>query len=191
MDALDFLSKWGVDTSLESRGGLEVLETKSTSPSEMNPKEKIYMLQRKNEKHGKRLGRTTGWIHRASAKRAGVEFVGGVNYEKVDENGHLHISVKTGKKKTEKKILDVDTIIVCAGQESLYDLEAPLKSSGVNVHRIGGAAYAGELDAKRAIDMGTRLGVRIETLSGDETMKLGPPVTLGERFIGMAMGMKG
>lgn len=168
-----------------------MLETKSTSPSEMNPKEKIYMLQRKNEKHGKRLGRTTGWIHRASAKRAGVEFVGGVNYEKVDENGHLHISVKTGKKKTEKKILDVDTIIVCAGQESLYDLEAPLKSSGVNVHRIGGAAYAGELDAKRAIDMGTRLGVRIETLSGDETMKLGPPVTLGERFIGMAMGMKG
>ena len=137
LDALDFFSKWGVDTSLESRGGLEVLETKSTSPSEMNPKEKIYMLQRKNEKHGKRLGRTTGWIHRASAKRAGVEFVGGVNYDEVDENGNLHISVKKGKNKTsEKKVLDVDTIIVCAGQESLFDLEAPLKSRGVNVHRI-------------------------------------------------------
>ena len=192
LDALDFFSKWGVDTSLESRGGLEVMETKSTSPSEMNPKEKIYMLQRKNEKHGKRLGRTTGWIHRASAKRAGVEFVGGVSYDEVDENGNLHISVKKGKNKTsEKKVLNVDTIIVCAGQESLFDLEAPLKSRGVNVHRIGGAAYAGELDAKRAIDMGTRLGVRIEELSGEDTMQLAPPVTLGERFIGMAMGMRG
>jgi len=185
-DSLDFLSKWGVDTSLESRGGLDVLEAKTVPPSEMNPREKIYMLQRKTEKHGKGLGRTTGWIHRASAKRAGVEFLGGVKYDEVDENGHLHIRVKD-----KKSVLDVDTIIVCAGQESLYDLEAPLKSQGVNVHRIGGAAYAGELDAKRAIDMGTRLGVRIESLNPEETMKLGPPVTLSERFIGMAMGMKG
>ena len=87
--------------------------------------------------------------------------------------------------------MDVDTIIVCAGQESSFDLEAPLKSRGVNVHRIGGAAYAGELDAKRAIDMGTRLGVRIEELSGEDTMQLGPPVTLGERVIGYAMSMRG
>ena len=165
------------------------------------------MLQRKNEKHGKRLGRTTdGFIDREAC--AGVEFVGGVNYDEVDESGNLHITVKKGKNKTpEKKVLDVDTIIVCAGQESLFDLEAPLKSRGVNVsvrarsartqklypsnttnitlsltctigkyilnvhsnvarartqvHRIGGAAYAGEVGCKAAIDMGT-LGVRIE-----------------------------
>lgn len=183
-DVPNFMEKWGVDMKHESRGGLV-----KKGPWE-TPRE-VQLLQRKTSKHGATLGKTTGWIHRAGLANTGVEMIGGVNYDKVDENGNLHITIKRKVKKsqgdkstsdgsgneerskytTESKVLEVDNIILCAGQVSLDELEAPLKAAGTTVFKIGGAQYAGELDANRAIDQGTRLALQVEDAKGGDVFE--------------------
>ncbi|KAF1785081.1 FAD/NAD(P)-binding domain [Phytophthora cactorum] len=148
-----FAREWGIDTTNSVRGGVAGIE-----PSIPPPAREIYLMQRKSTKHGKDLGKTTGWIHRLSLKHRDVKMIGGVSYDKVDDEG-LHYTDKKGK----KHVLDVDNVIVCAGQVPLRELEKPLQEKGVTVFRIGGADEAGELDAKRAIDQGARLAATIET----------------------------
>ncbi|MEO1516662.1 MAG: NADPH-dependent 2,4-dienoyl-CoA reductase [Bacteroidota bacterium] len=143
-----FAEEWGVDRSFSHRGAL----TKAVhSPSVRE----IYLLQRSGGKLGARLAKTTGWIHRQSLKNKKVKMLNEVSYQKISDEG-LHIL-----QKQEERILEVDSIIVCAGQLPRKDLYAPLKAAGMEVHLIGGAEEARELDAKRAIDQGTRLGARI------------------------------
>ena len=113
------------------------------------------MLQRKASKIGAALGKTTGWIHRATLKKRGVAMINGVVYEKIDDDG-LHF-VKNQTHQT----IPADTIIVCAGQEPLRTLADDLDGSKMAVHIIGGADKAAELDAQRAIDQGARLAMEI------------------------------
>lgn len=146
LDKEAFFREWGVDTEYKDPGAL-ILEKQPPA----NPRE-IYLLQRKTTKHGKNLGKTTGWIHRASLKDKGVKMIGGVQYNKVDDRG-LHISVD-GK----EQVLEVDNIILCAGQTSKTELYNKLKeSSSKPCHLIGGAFKAEEIDAKRAIKQGVSL----------------------------------
>ena len=126
----------------------------------------IIMMQRKKGKLGAGLGKTTGWIHRSTLVRSNhVEMIPDVSYDKVDENGHLHITTGKGDKKR-SRVLEVDNIVLCAGQISKRDLQEKAVGAGGDlaskVFTIGGAYEAGELDAKRAIDMGTRLALRIK-----------------------------
>ncbi|MCG8336152.1 MAG: NADPH-dependent 2,4-dienoyl-CoA reductase [Proteobacteria bacterium] len=143
-----FMDEWGVDMSLESRGGMKG-SYKSPLPS---PRE-IYLLQRKETKVGQNLGKTTGWIHRLTLRRKGVQMIAGVSYEKIDDDG-LHITVGGNH-----RLLEVDTIIICAGQDPLDSLAKELE--GYPVHLIGGADLAVELDAKRAIRQGSELAAKI------------------------------
>ena len=127
------------------------------------PKREIVLMQRKKGKLGAGLGKTTGWIHRATLAMSGsVEMLGSVSYDRVDSDGNLHITVGKGDKAM-RRVLTVDNIIVCAGQISKKDLEKDAAGTELedNVYTIGGAYEAGELDAKRAIDMGTRLALKI------------------------------
>ena len=130
---------------------------KAPASTGMKPAEKpdtarsIVMLQRSSAKGGSRLGKTTGWIHRAAMKKHGVEIVPDVTYVRVDDAG-LHVLVAG-----QPRVLDVDTVVVCAGQVSRSELAAPLKAAGLAVHVIGGAEEASELDAKRAIAQGARV----------------------------------
>lgn len=152
VQAEEFWAEWGVDPTNQQPGGL-------ASAKAHPPKRELILLQRKKGKLGKNLGKTTGWIHRATlANSNAVEMVDGVKYEKIDENGHLHID-RNGK----KRVLDVDNIVICAGQVKQNDLEMEAKGTSLadRVFAIGGAYEAGELDAKRAIDMGTRLALKI------------------------------
>ncbi|KUF05867.1 NADPH-dependent 2,4-dienoyl-CoA reductase [Leucobacter sp. G161] len=144
----EFLAHWGVDPAYEHAGGL-------TTPAQLAPPRELFMLQRKDGKLGKGLGKTTGWIHRTELARRGVQMIGGVEYDRIDDAG-LHISVDG-----QAQVLQVDSIVVCAGQESRRDLADELIGLGVTTHLIGGADVAGELDAKRAIDQGTRLAATI------------------------------
>lgn len=112
------------------------------------------MLQRKAQKLGKGLGKTTGWIHRAALSMKGVEMIGGVNYEEITSEG-LHIS--TGEGHENPRLLEVDTIVLCAGQMPERSLADALEAKGITAHVIGGADVAAELDAKRAINQGSRL----------------------------------
>lgn len=148
-----FFAEWGVDYAAwghagEGRGGLVTARQEA-------PEREVTMLQRSSVKGGKRLGKTTGWIHRATLKHRGVKLLSEVEYERVDDQG-LHIRVGG-----QSRCLEVDTIVVCAGQESVVDLVAPLREAGVSVHVIGGAEEAAELDAKRAIDQGVRLAASL------------------------------
>ncbi|WP_237065952.1 NADPH-dependent 2,4-dienoyl-CoA reductase [Microbulbifer guangxiensis] len=143
-DRDEFFREWGVDIALEQRAGLQKPETVS-SPRQ------VYLLQRKNSKVGARLGKTTGWIHRTSLKHRQVEMIAGVQYQKIDDRG-LHL--QDGE---ESRLLEVDNIIICAGQEPERTLHAELEKLGIHSHLIGGADEAAELDAKRAIDQGSRL----------------------------------
>lgn len=157
----EFLENWGVDKDLSKRGGLLPEEGIKMS----KPHREIILMQRKKGKLGAGLGRTTGWIHRSTLVRSNcVEMLSDVSYDQVDENGHLHITIGKGEKKI-TRILDVDNIVLCAGQISKRDLEEEaIKSEGdlaTKVFAIGGAYEASELDAKRAIDMGTRLALRM------------------------------
>lgn len=152
VDPEAFYNEWGVDPTNQQPGGLRPSDGHS-------PNRELVLLQRKKGKLGAGLGKTTGWIHRASLTNSGaVEMVDGVKYERIDENGNLHID-----RNGEKRVLDVDNIVICAGQVKRNALE--MKAKGTNledkVFVIGGAYEAGELDAKRAIDMGTRLAVKI------------------------------
>jgi 2,4-dienoyl-CoA reductase (NADPH2) len=146
-----WLREWGVVDPESQRGGVVRAQPEA-------PARQVMLLQRKAGKHGKGLGKTTGWIHRAALKMKNVEMIAGVNYERIGDEG-LFVTYGEGRK--DGTVLAVDTIILCAGQEPLRDLHAPLEAAGVNVHLIGGAFEAGELDAKRAIDQGTRLAARL------------------------------
>ncbi|WP_312854399.1 2,4-dienoyl-CoA reductase [Paludibacterium denitrificans] len=115
----------------------------------------MYLLQRKASKVGEGLGKTTGWIHRESLKKRQVRMLSGVQYQRIDDAG-LHIVING-----EERLLEVDTIVVCAGQNPLRELQPPLVAAGKNVHLIGGADVAAELDAKRAIQQGARLAATI------------------------------
>ena len=151
-----FMKEWGVDLSVEHRGGIQGVTAEVPAPAR-----EVYLLQRKASKVGKNLGKTTGWIHRTSLKNRHVQMVPGVTYRKIDDEG-LHITVTPkGAEQGEDKILPVDTIIVCAGQEPLRELQAGVEAAGIPVHLIGGADVAAELDAKRAIDQGSRLAAAI------------------------------
>ena len=145
-----FLEEWGIDATNEVRGGVEGM----TPNPEPSPRE-VYLLQRKETKVGKNLGKTTGWIHRLSLKNKNVQMINSVQYQKIDDKG-LHILIND-----QPELLEVDNVIVCAGQLSNNELYEPLKAKGVNVHLIGGADLAAELDAKRAINQGSRLAAAI------------------------------
>jgi 2,4-dienoyl-CoA reductase (NADPH2) len=147
-DPAKFFAEWGVDTAYRERGGLKSAHVE-TSPR------KLYLLQRKASKVGDGLGKTTGWIHRTSLKNRQVEMLAGVTYRKIDDAG-LHISV--GER---EMTIPADTIVVCAGQEPQRALQAALQAAHVNVHLIGGADKAEELDAKRAIKQGTELAIAL------------------------------
>ncbi|MFK7875649.1 MAG: FAD-dependent oxidoreductase [Paracoccaceae bacterium] len=149
----DWMKEWGVADPSEHRAGLA-----PDGPQPHKPARAVTLLQRKAEKHGKRLGKTTGWIHRASLKMKDVTFVGGVNYEGIDDQG-LHVSF--GEARENPTIIEADTIVLCAGQEPLRDLADALSAAGRICHIIGGADVAAELDAKRAIDQGTRLAATL------------------------------
>lgn len=156
LDPDHFMREWGVDLSVEHRGGIQ-----GVTPELPEPAREVYLLQRKASKVGKNLGKTTGWIHRTSLKNRQVQMMPGVTYRKIDDQG-LHITVTPkGAEQGEDRMLPVDTIILCAGQEPLRELQQGLESAGLAVHLIGGADVAAELDAKRAIDQGSRLAAEI------------------------------
>jgi len=143
-----FMREWGVDLDYKHRGGVL-----PEGPRPVEPARKIYLLQRKSSKPGAGLGKTTGWIHRLSLRHRGVEMIAGVSYEKIDQGG-LHITVGG-----QPRCLEVDHVIVCAGQESRREIADEFGQDSIEVHVIGGADVAAELDAKRAIDQGTRLAM--------------------------------
>lgn len=143
-----FYDEWGIDINMENRGGL-----KKSIPLETH--KEVYLLQRKKERIGKRLGKTTGWVHRQSLKKKKVKMLSGVTYQKIDDEG-LHITINE-----ENQCLPVDNIIVCAGQSSLNALKKPLETKEKIVHLIGGAHIAKELDARAAIKEATLLALEI------------------------------
>jgi len=147
----EWKAEWGAADPWEQRGAL-------TTPIPTPPAREVYLLQRTNGIQGKRLGKTSGWVHRASLKAKGVHQLSGVNYERVSDDG-LHISF--GPNRERPQLLAVDTVVVCAGQEPVRDLEDDLRGIGIDPHIIGGAAFAVELDAKRAIKQGTELAARL------------------------------
>ncbi|MCQ3827829.1 NADPH-dependent 2,4-dienoyl-CoA reductase [Microbulbifer elongatus] len=144
----EFFDEWGVDIALDHRAGLKPQQPVS-SPRQ------IFLLQRKSSKVGAGLGKTTGWIHRTSLKHRNVQSLAGVTYLKIDDQG-LHIRLGD-----EEKVLQVDNVVICAGQESLRTLHDQLQARGQVSHLIGGADEAAELDAKRAIDQGSRVAAAL------------------------------
>ncbi|MDO6472806.1 NADPH-dependent 2,4-dienoyl-CoA reductase [Maribacter sp. 1_MG-2023] len=145
-----WLKEWGIDKTLEARSGIENIQSK-IHPS---PRE-IFMFKRSKGKFGANLGKTTGWIHRSTLKKKNVQFINEVQYTKIDDEG-LHYT-----QNDEQKILEVDNIIICAGQLPFKELLEPLQAKGIKVHVIGGADVAAELDAKRAINQACRLAAEI------------------------------
>ena len=150
LDVAAFLKEWGIDGMGNARGGIEGI--KSNHPK--SPRE-VFLMQRKETRVGAKLGKTTGWIHRATLKNKKVNMINGVQYDKIDDVG-LHYT-----RKEKKHILEVDNIVLCAGQLSKNILKEPLESMGKEVHLIGGAFLASELDAKRAIKQGAVLAAKI------------------------------
>ncbi len=148
MDMAAFEDFWGISRDNEQRGGL-------VKPEDEHSKRELFMLKRSPGKPGKGLGKTTGWIHRQTVKKMGVEAISSVEYVRIDDEG-LHI-----QQKGEQRVLEVDHVVICAGQESDRSLESDLKSLGVEPHIIGGALNAGGIDAKRAIEEGYRLGLAL------------------------------
>jgi 2,4-dienoyl-CoA reductase (NADPH2) len=148
-----WMTRWGVTDPALERGGLT---TKVKAP----PARQVFLLQRKTTELGKGLGKTSGWVHRQTLKDSGVEMIKGVTYDRIDDDG-LHVTIATGKDASSSRVLDVDTIVLCTGQDSVRDLVEPLEATGVPVHVIGGADVAAELDAKRAIKQATELAARL------------------------------
>ena len=140
--------EWGVDTNLAHRSAIVEPEV-APSPRQ------VYLLQRKESALGKNLGKTSGWVHRAQLKKKAVEMIAGVTYDRIDDDG-LHITVKG-----QSRVLPVDNVIVCAGQEPQRELSNALQANGKTVHLIGGADVAAELDAKRAIRQGSELAAQL------------------------------
>ncbi|MFZ2509351.1 MAG: NADPH-dependent 2,4-dienoyl-CoA reductase [Steroidobacteraceae bacterium] len=141
-----FMGEWGIDMSLSTRGGL----VDGTDAAREMPR-KIWLLQRRPTPPGRDLGKTTGWVHRLALKRRGVRMMAGVSYQRIDDAG-LHIAVGN-----ESRLLAVDSIVVCAGQEPQRELVRGIEAAGFRAHLIGGSRLATELDARRAIDEGSRL----------------------------------
>lgn len=150
LDVAAFMREWGVDMQVAEPGGLS-----PQGPQPHASPRTVYLLQRKASKVGDGLGKTTGWIHRASLQMKKVQMLSGVSYHKIDDAG-LHISIKD-----ELQVLPVDNVIICAGQDPLRELQQPLQAAGKTVHLIGGADVAAELDAKRAIRQGTELAASL------------------------------
>jgi 2,4-dienoyl-CoA reductase (NADPH2) len=148
LDIPAFMSEWGVDMQFHNPGGL-------APPTAEELSRQITLCQRSKTKPGAGLGKTTGWIHRSVLKRRGVQMLSGVHYEKIDDRG-LHLSI-AGK----PRLLEVDHVVICAGQESLRDLEQPFQEQGLPVRCIGGADEARELDAQRAIEQASRQAATI------------------------------
>ncbi|MFK3846127.1 MULTISPECIES: NADPH-dependent 2,4-dienoyl-CoA reductase [Stenotrophomonas] len=148
LDTASWMAEWGVDPSFEARGAL-------ARPVIVPSPRKLWLLQRSAGRPGARLGKTTGWIHRATLKAKGVTQLGGVEYLGVDDAG-LHIRVEGVE-----QLLDVDHVVICAGQESNRSLHAELAAAGISAQLIGGADVAAELDAKRAIDQGSRVAAAL------------------------------
>ncbi|MEV4556844.1 NADPH-dependent 2,4-dienoyl-CoA reductase [Kitasatospora sp. NPDC049285] len=147
-DRAAFLAQWGVDATHSTPGGL-------ADPARPAATRSVHLLQRKTGKVGAGLGKTTGWIHRTELRHRGVVMVPGVEYHRIDDDG-LHLTVGG-----EQQVLPVDTVVLCAGQEPRRDLVDALRALGIEPHLIGGADVAAELDAKRAIDQGTRLAAAL------------------------------
>lgn len=143
-----WMAEWGVDPSFEGAGGLR-------EPEPEAPAREVWLLQRSEGRPGAKLGKTTGWIHRAALKHKQVRMLGGVSYERIDAAG-LHVRIGD-----EAQCLAVDDVVICAGQDPLRELVEPLAAAGRTCHLIGGADVASELDAKRAIDQGSRLAARL------------------------------
>jgi 2,4-dienoyl-CoA reductase (NADPH2) len=146
-DVARWTHEWGVDTTLAARAGL-------VKPAPEAPAREVWLLQRTPGKPGKRLNKTTGWVHRATLAAKRVTMLGGVEYERIDDEG-LHIRIGE-----DAQVLPVDTVVICAGQEANRTLHAEFDGNA-RVHLIGGADVAAELDAKRAIDQGTRLAAAL------------------------------
>jgi 2,4-dienoyl-CoA reductase (NADPH2) len=145
----EWTREWGVDLQATTKGGL-------VPPAAPHPVRQVYLMQRKTSKLGAGLGKTSGWVHRATLQRNGVVMMAGVQYDRIDDHG-LHITVGG-----EQKLIEVDNVVICAGQDSLTELmPAEGESGGPRFHKIGGAALAAELDAKRAIKEGAELAVRL------------------------------
>jgi 2,4-dienoyl-CoA reductase (NADPH2) len=159
LDKEAWMKEWGVDATNTVRGGIKPMEI------EESPR-KVYMLQRKDSSFGKGLNKTSGWVHRAVVKMKGVETIGGVAYDKVDDEG-LHVTItheKNGEETKEQRIIDVDHVVLCAGQVSVNALHTDLEkdeSKNFNLHLVGGAEFAGELDAKRAIKLASELAASL------------------------------
>ncbi|MFF7254076.1 oxidoreductase [Streptomyces microflavus] len=148
LDAETFFRQWGVDTAYAERGGLRAPERPKTPRT-------VHLVQRKATKVGAGLGKTTGWIHRTELRHRGVEMIAGASYDLIDDEG-LHLTVDG-----ERRVLPVDTVVLCAGQEPRRELYEELRAAGGPVHLIGGADVAAELDAKRAIRQGTELAAAL------------------------------
>ena len=153
VDLPEWLREWGVTDPSEQRGGLA-----PKGPQPDAPIRDVTLLQRKAEKPGRRLGKTTGWIHRATLQMKGVTMKGGVNYERITHEG---IWVSTGEARENPTLIPCDNVVLCAGQVSERSLADALEAEGIPCHVIGGADVAAELDAKRAIDQGTRLAATL------------------------------
>jgi 2,4-dienoyl-CoA reductase (NADPH2) len=153
LDVPAWRGEWGVGDPALSRGGVE-----GVVPRIVPPARQVYLLQRSAGKVGAKLGKTTGWIHRAALKMKQVTTIEGANYERIADQGLL---VSFGPSREQASWLDVDNIVVCTGQEPLRELFAPLQAAGVAAHLIGGADVAAELDAKRAINQASRLAATL------------------------------
>jgi len=153
LDADLWREEWGVSAPWQDRGGLA-----PEGPQPHPPARDVYLLQRKPEKPGRHLGRTTGWIHRASLAMKRVKMLGGVTYERITPEG---LVISHGPNRDGEELLAVDAVVLCAGQDPERGLSAQLERRGIRHHRIGGADVAAELDAKRAIDQAARLAARL------------------------------
>jgi len=152
LDRAAFWKEWGIDTQLEARGGVAGIKAAPHAPAR-----EVFLLQRKKTKVGDGLGKTTGWIHRTGLKNKQVQMLNSVEYLSIDDQG-LHIFIGESG---EPQLLAVDNIVICAGQDPLRELHDGLVEAGQNVHLIGGADVAAELDAKRAINQGSRLAAEL------------------------------
>ena len=149
----DWMKEWGVGDPEQTAGGLA-----ESGPRPQEATRQITLMQRKKQKLGRNLGKTTGWIHRSALKMKNVQMIGNLNYEEINKHG---IMVSDGEIRENPRLLPADTIVICAGQESERSLADDLMERGKKVHIIGGAAVASELDAKRAIDQGVRLAISL------------------------------
>jgi len=150
LDVEVFAREWGIDFKNHPRGGVT-----GVLPQVARADREVFLLQRKADALGKTLGRTTGWTHRLTLQRRGVQMIGGVEYLKIDDAG-LHTRVNG-----QERLFAVDTVIVCAGQTPLRRLYDELHQAGMKAHLVGGAYEAAELDAKRAIDQASRLAAEV------------------------------